>query len=101
MNSGRLDAVLKWCLSERVRVPAYSKAVRAAHKRSLKKYALRHPDRVKAREVRFRTKTMPCEVRGSMVNIHRHHHNYNKPLDVIFLCRQHHKDMHSWDNVRG
>lgn len=28
-----------------------------------------------------------------------HHHNYSKPKDIIFLCREHHKSIHSWDSV--
>lgn len=26
-----------------------------------------------------------------------HHHNYEKPLDVVFLCNEHHREMHRWD----
>lgn len=26
-----------------------------------------------------------------------HHHDYNKPLDVIFLCKPHHVELHTWD----
>ena len=29
----------------------------------------------------------------------RHHHNYKKPLDVINLCSQHHREIHSWDAI--
>lgn len=36
----------------------------------------------------------PCVVCGS-INVHAHHEDYTKPLDVIWLCPQHHKDIHS------
>lgn len=39
-----------------------------------------------------------CVVCGSEKNIDRHHHNYRNRLDVTYLCRKHHKDMHSWDS---
>ena len=37
----------------------------------------------------------PCEVCGSDNHIHRHHSDYKKPLDVMFLCSKHHKQWHN------
>ena len=42
---------------------------------------------------------MPCEVCGSTEKIHGHHEDYTKPLEVKWLCPQHHKDAHK--NVTG
>ena len=36
----------------------------------------------------------PCLICGSVVNIEAHHGDYNKQLDVSWLCSQHHKDLH-------
>lgn len=36
----------------------------------------------------------PCNVCGS-VDSHAHHEDYNKPMEIIWLCPQHHKDQHS------
>lgn len=36
---------------------------------------------------------MPCEICGN-INSLAHHNDYSKPLEVIWLCHQHHKDMH-------
>ena len=30
-----------------------------------------------------------CEVEGE-----RHHPDYSKPLDIVWLCRKHHKELH-------
>lgn len=35
----------------------------------------------------------PCEVCGD-VNVHGHHTDYDKPLDVMWLCAPHHKEWH-------
>ena len=41
-----------------------------------------------------RLKKKPCEVCGSMTNLHAHHDDYAKPLDVRWLCAKHHHRMH-------
>lgn len=37
----------------------------------------------------------PCEVCSSEVRTHAHHDDYSKPLDVIWLCHQHHMERHA------
>lgn len=36
----------------------------------------------------------PCCVCGSAVNIHAHHDDYDRPLDVRWLCAEHHSKEH-------
>ena len=36
----------------------------------------------------------PCEICGSMENLEAHHDDYSKPLQVRWLCRRHHKQLH-------
>ena len=38
-----------------------------------------------------------CLVCGDS-KIEQHHHNYEKPRDVTFLCKPHHVALHSWDS---
>lgn len=38
---------------------------------------------------------MPCVVCGSKYRIHGHHEDYNKPLEVIWLCAIHHQQHHA------
>lgn len=37
----------------------------------------------------------PCEICRNEKS-HAHHDDYSKPLDVMWLCPQHHKDRHRW-----
>lgn len=36
----------------------------------------------------------PCFICGSTHNIHGHHENYDKPLEIIWLCSFHHRARH-------
>jgi hypothetical protein len=36
----------------------------------------------------------PCERCGSSEGVHAHHDDYSRPLEVMWLCRAHHKERH-------
>lgn len=38
---------------------------------------------------------LPCSVEGCNQPGERHHEDYNRPLDVIYLCKKHHMDLHN------
>ena len=37
----------------------------------------------------------PCDVCGATENVQAHHDDYDKPLDVRWLCMSHHKLLHA------
>ena len=37
----------------------------------------------------------PCARCGSTERIHGHHHDYLRPLDVVWLCEPHHREEHA------
>lgn len=43
---------------------------------------------------RGHVKRGPCEVDGCECKAHAHHDDYSKPLEVRWLCRTHHADLH-------
>lgn len=43
--------------------------------------------------VRGKLVKLACEVCGNTKS-EAHHADYSKPLDVMWLCRKHHKDVH-------
>lgn len=40
----------------------------------------------------------PCEICGSL-DVHGHHPDYTKPLEVSWLCAEHHKQIHGYRNL--
>ena len=96
----RLDNVLKYCASDRIKPPRYSDKVRSSLARASKKHTEQYPERVVARnKARFNIVLRACEVCSTIESVQRHHHNYSNPLDVIQFCRKHHKEIHSWDSI--
>ncbi len=64
------------------------------HDRQIK-YPQRRKARLAVREAikSMRLKKLPCEVCGK-IEVHGHHEDYSKPLEVVWLCSQHHSDRH-------
>ncbi len=69
-------------------------------------YRLRNPAKAKAMAIVSRNirsgnlATEPCEECGTDKNIHAHHDDYLKPLNVRWLCQAHHMQWHR-DNGPG
>lgn len=63
-----------------------------------KKYAERHPERVKAQQIANNKIKIPsgtlCERCQINFAEEKHHPDYLKPLEVIFLCQSCHKTIH-------
>lgn len=59
----------------------------------------RYPERVRAREIIYREikagrlERQPCEVCGETPTF-AHHDDYDKPLEVRWFCRKHHREQH-------
>ena len=88
----------------------YAKNKEAINERRRKLYVEKHGERplLTDQEVRMRSvvrrKTRrylakgllvktPCHVCGSL-EVEAHHADYSRPLDVVWLCKKHHKELH-------
>lgn len=60
----------------------------------------RYPEKLRARRKVHKAirsgklERQPCEVCGITEDIHAHHDDYSKPLEVRWLCRKHHREVH-------
>jgi hypothetical protein len=86
------------------RFSEWSAAWRARHpdkfRKVLRDHNLRHPDKRKGRN-KFSNALRdgkifrgPCAVCG-LPNAEAHHSDYSKPLDVTWLCKLHHEELHT------
>lgn len=70
-----------------------------SNKKAIKKYIAKYPVKTEARLKLTKAiksgflKRKPCIVCGNE-KVDGHHYDYKKPLDVIWLCRVHHNDIH-------
>ncbi|MFA5724545.1 MAG: hypothetical protein WC979_09905 [Candidatus Pacearchaeota archaeon] len=48
-----------------------------------------------AKELKI-TASDSCVICGSKKDLHRHHENYDKPLQIIILCQKHHQLLHKY-----
>ncbi len=79
----------------------YSKtdAYKASRYQTTKKYRAKNKKKTKAhRKVQYEVSignlsSKPCEVCGNENSV-AHHDDYDKPLDIRWLCHKHHKEWH-------
>ncbi len=52
----------------------------------------RYPDRIRARYIAkyYHPNTQVCSVEGCLELGERHHDDYNKPREIIWVCKKHH-----------
>ena len=67
---------------------------KASMDKSKKAHAERYPERERARALaRRHIPREQCEISGCTELGERHHEDYNKPLHVRFLCKEHHSEI--------
>lgn len=82
-----VETTLAWRKANRERARELDKAYK---KRNAKKVNARN--RVYQAIKRGELERGPCEECGTTVDVHGHHHDYDKPLEVRWLCRAHHNE---------
>lgn len=71
-----------------------------AHREQQRRIAQASPEKTRARRAvndalrRGRMVKQACAVCETTVDVHAHHADYSKPLEVVWLCRQHHNEVH-------
>lgn len=74
-------------------------------KNKITRWRKRHPDHYRAHHAvyyalkKIKIKKMPCEICGSLKLVEGHHRDYSKPLDVVWLCKDHHQEEHKKNNT--
>lgn len=95
-NPDRVKARSDYQKTESGKIAAKKAKIRWKEKNSFK----RHVHVITGNAIRDgRIKKMPCEVCGDP-QVHAHHDDYMKPLDVRWLCPSHHRQWHI-DNGEG
>lgn len=80
---------------EQLELEEIRKRRRAYCRAYFREWALKHPQQIKARKKVYtnirngKLKRLHCEVCGN-IKSEAHHEDYSKPLEVIWLCKEHH-----------
>jgi hypothetical protein len=83
----------------------YRQAHMEEHAENVKRYRRRYPEKAYVAGVMsnaFKTGKLtkePCEMCGG--DAEAHHEDYDKPLEVRWLCRVHHKELHRRTTCRA
>lgn len=67
---------------------------KVATKKAVTKYEKANRHKRKAWTLAKEIGLQKCQVCATTTNIQRHHYDYGKPLDVVFLCVAHHNEVH-------
>ena len=90
--------VKKWRLNNPEKIEKWTKENPEKFKECLKKYRRNNPEKEKAQRLANKYIKIPknqlCEICKKKLTKDKHHPNYSKPLEVIFLCRKCHKELH-------
>lgn len=86
---------------------SYAQTIRGSktHAKSLMRQRIQSPEKYKARYALTnairdgRVVRGVCAVCGSS-QVEGHHHDYSKPLDVVWLCKKHHTEHHQQEKSR-
>lgn len=81
------------CNTEMLKKYRQTRSGKEATLKSISTYESRNPNRRLAWDAAAKIPKQPCIICGEM-NVHRHHPNPLKKMDVIFLCPLHHKRVH-------
>ncbi len=99
LNASRLNDEYRAARREWDRTTRKRETARTRDRRHARKYRQKYPEKERAkRQVRTAIsrgdlKRQPCVFCGKPG--HAHHPDYSKPLEVVWLCRQHHADLHN------
>lgn len=73
--------------------------IKKIERKSTKKCRKNNPEKFRARNaankaaIRGKLKKMPCEICGKFP-AEKHHNEYSKPLEIVWLCKKHHVEFH-------
>lgn len=76
------------------------RGIKAHGWRRLKKWRKNHGDKYKAHYTVYNAlksgllKKEPCGRCRTTKNVHAHHEDYSRPLNIVWLCQAHHRERH-------
>lgn len=94
------EYVKQWKAAHADEQRAYYREYRRQHPEHAAAYRRRNPEKVRARSVLNeairggKLDRLPCEICGAP-HAEAHHEDYTRPLDVRWLCRDHHHEVHA------
>ena len=72
----------------------YPEKIKANNRKTSKRYILKYPEKIKAHILARKLPNKFCSIRGCNKKGEKHHEDYTKPLDVLYFCNQHHRQIY-------
>ena len=94
----------RWYQENKARIKKKRKNedIKEGRRKDARRYAKKHPEKIKAQQITQLVKIPKgqlCEICNSKLATEKHHPDYSKPREIVFLCKDCHTKIHGEESL--